>query len=163
MCASLPICGCVAGGSEVHQSQVDPDRTHHTSRGFRNFPLTGEDPFPGVAFLWRRLTQRWTLADLPPDHLLPPEQAVPGRAAADGDDSVTWIGHASFLLEIGGRHVLTDPVYADSVSPFGGFRRFVPPGLPHDALPRIDVIVIMKPPHVSPPRERGSRSHGATT
>ena len=27
----------------------------------------------------------------------------------------------------GGRQVLTDPVYADSVSPFGGFRRFVPP------------------------------------
>ena len=142
MFASLLLSGCVAGVSEVHHSEADPDRPHDTSRGFRNFPLTGEDPFPGFAFLWRRLTQRWNLADLPPDHLLPPEQAVAGRAAADGDDSVTWIGHASFFLEIGGRHVLTDLVYADSVSPFGGFRRFVPPGLPRDALPRIDVVVI---------------------
>ena len=140
--ASLLLSGLLACVSEVRYSEVDPDKPHHTPRGFQNFPLTDEDPFPGFAFLWRRLTQRWTLADLPPGHLLPPEQAVSQRTAADGMDSVTWIGHASFLLEIGGRYVLTDPVYADSVSPFGGFRRFVPPGLPLEALPRIDVILI---------------------
>ena len=41
MIASLLLCGCVAGVSEVRHSEVGPDKPHHTSHGFRNFPLTG--------------------------------------------------------------------------------------------------------------------------
>ena len=65
------------------------------------------------------------------------------RAAAD-DLSVTWIGHSTVLIQIGGLNVLTDPMWADRASPlrFAGPRRRLPPAVPIDALPPIDVVVI---------------------
>ena len=56
----------------------------------------------------------------------------------------TWIGHASVLVEIDGRRVLTDPVWSDRCSPvtWAGPKRFHPPPLPLEALPPIDVVLI---------------------
>ena len=56
----------------------------------------------------------------------------------------TWIGHATVLLEIGGRRVLTDPVWSERVSPSTliGPRRFFAPPIALDALPSIDAVVI---------------------
>ncbi len=61
-----------------------------------------------------------------------------------GPESLTWLGHASFLLRTGGLTVLTDPFLSDRASPTAGFgpKRFVPPGLPLRELPPIDAIVI---------------------
>ena len=57
---------------------------------------------------------------------------------------VTWLGHSTLLLEIGGRRILVDPVWGDRVSPVGwaGPMRFHPPPLPLDELPTIDAVVI---------------------
>jgi L-ascorbate metabolism protein UlaG (beta-lactamase superfamily) len=56
----------------------------------------------------------------------------------------TWIGHASTLIEIDGRRVLTDPIWSERCSPvsFVGPQRFHPPPLPLDELPPIDAVVI---------------------
>lgn len=56
----------------------------------------------------------------------------------------TWIGHATVLLEIAGRRVLTDPVWSERVSPstLVGPRRFFAPPIPLEALPPIDAVVI---------------------
>jgi len=58
--------------------------------------------------------------------------------------TVTWIGHSTVLVQIGGLNVLTDPVWADRASPvaFAGPRRRLPPALPLADLPHIDVAVI---------------------
>lgn len=58
--------------------------------------------------------------------------------------SFTWIGHASFLLQIGGLNVLVDPVFSRVVSPIPPFgpRRHQPPGLTPQTLPHIDLVVI---------------------
>jgi len=68
----------------------------------------------------------------------PPAEVAPGSAA------VTFIGHASFLLRIGGLAILTDPVFSERCSPvsWAGPRRVRPPGLALDALPRIDLILL---------------------
>src|SRR5688572_3324794 len=57
---------------------------------------------------------------------------------------VTWLGHSSVLVEIDGRRLLLDPVWADRVSPlsFAGPKRFHPPPLPLDELPPLDAIII---------------------
>jgi N-acyl-phosphatidylethanolamine-hydrolysing phospholipase D len=58
--------------------------------------------------------------------------------------TVTWIGHATVLLQLGGLNVLTDPMFSDRASPlsFLGPARAQKPGLwPHE-LPRIDLVVI---------------------
>jgi L-ascorbate metabolism protein UlaG (beta-lactamase superfamily) len=55
-----------------------------------------------------------------------------------------WFGHASVYLEIDGTRVMTDPVLSDYASPFAGIgpKRFHPPPLALEALPKIDAVVI---------------------
>jgi N-acyl-phosphatidylethanolamine-hydrolysing phospholipase D len=58
--------------------------------------------------------------------------------------SVTWVGHATVLLRIGGFNVLTDPHFSERASPlsFAGPRRVVPAVPALGALPHIDVVVV---------------------
>ncbi len=57
---------------------------------------------------------------------------------------VTWLGHATALVEIDGARILTDPVWSERVSPseWIGPRRFFPPPLPLEELPPIDAVVV---------------------
>ena len=61
-------------------------------------------------------------------------------------DSVatTFIGHSTFLLQIGGQNLLTDPVYSERVGPFnlGGPRRAHAPGVPFEKLPPIHGVLL---------------------
>jgi len=68
----------------------------------------------------------------------PPARVGPGRIAA------TFIGHASFLVQIGGRSVLLDPIWSRRASPlrFAGPRRVRPPGQPLAALPGVDLLLV---------------------
>lgn len=73
--------------------------------------------------------------------------ATPGVAVpVVGDDGlrVTWIGHASTLIQLPGLNLLTDPVWSERCSPFPfvGPRRFVPPPLALDALPPIHAVLL---------------------
>ena len=56
----------------------------------------------------------------------------------------TWLGHSTVLLEMDGRRVLTDPVFAERASPvtFAGPRRFHPvPARLHE-LPPLDAVLL---------------------
>lgn len=53
--------------------------------------------------------------------------------------SITWIGHASFLIQANGKNMLVDPIWT-SRTPF--MRRLSPPGLLPDQLPPIDAVLI---------------------
>ena len=68
----------------------------------------------------------------------------PGIAAASGADSITWLGHASFLIRLRGRTMLTDPFLTARASPFAWFgpERIAGPGLPPELLPPIDVLLL---------------------
>ncbi len=65
----------------------------------------------------------------------PPDPARP---------SVTWIGHNTFLLRLGGLNVLTDPIFSERCSPvrFAGPARVRAPGLAIAALPPVDLILL---------------------
>src|SRR5581483_4775831 len=54
--------------------------------------------------------------------------------------SVTWIGHATTLLQAGGVSILTDPIFGERISIL--FQRKAPPGVALAALPPIDAVVI---------------------
>ena len=58
--------------------------------------------------------------------------------------TLTWIGHASFLLQIDGVNILTDPHLTKRASPvsFAGPKRTTPPGLNFEDIPIIDIIII---------------------
>jgi N-acyl-phosphatidylethanolamine-hydrolysing phospholipase D len=118
---------------------------HRPGGGFRN-PWPNSQPAGFRAFLkwvlWERLTQQRP-ARIPaaPLQTVAPSFQTP-RAAPDAV-TITWVGHASFLLQIGGLNVLTDPMWSERASPvrFAGPRRHVAPGIDFDALPPIDLVV----------------------
>jgi len=75
---------------------------------------------------------------------VPVRQTVPPRRVAAGDMLVTWIGHATVLVQVDGLNILTDPIWSDRASPFAfaGPRRVRAPGVRFADLPRIDLVVI---------------------
>ena len=66
------------------------------------------------------------------------------RNPGPGTIQVTWIGHACFLLQVGGVNLLVDPVFREYCAPVPvpGFRRLHPPGLTLDELPPVDGVLI---------------------
>jgi L-ascorbate metabolism protein UlaG (beta-lactamase superfamily) len=54
--------------------------------------------------------------------------------------SLTWVGHATFVLRLGGVLVATDPVWSERI--FGGVRRKAPPGVALESLPPLDVVTV---------------------
>ena len=94
---------------------------------------------------WR--LQRWH-HPVPPDppstafDRAEPQPALP--VAPPGELRITWVGHATFLLQFGGLNLLTDPVWSARASPIRwlGPTRLVPAALPFDRLPPIDVVVL---------------------
>ncbi|WP_078531328.1 MBL fold metallo-hydrolase [Streptomyces sp. PsTaAH-124] len=99
-------------------------------------------PLPGLKALARFAREgavrpgREGLADVP---LLPyepgPLPRVDHRTVA-----VTWAGHASWVVRIGGLTVLTDPVWSRRI--VGTPARITPVGVPWEALPPVDAVVI---------------------
>jgi N-acyl-phosphatidylethanolamine-hydrolysing phospholipase D len=79
---------------------------------------------------------------------------APERVANDGallrenalhsKPTVTWIGHATLLVQMDHVTFLTDPIWSKRPSPlsFAGPRRFVPPGVAMEDLPPIDFVVV---------------------
>ncbi len=113
-----------------------PISDHFDGRQFRNF--SGDPHGFGGVFRWAATRKpspwpRWTEA--------PPGPAPPRRVA---DLRVTFVNHATLLVQTGGRNILTDPVWSDRVSPLAwiGPRRVRPPGIRFDDLPQIDAVVI---------------------
>ena len=103
--------------------------------------LGGKDEIKGI---WD--VMRWQLG-LGPEgkRKTPARAAVPwlhndGAALKNpGVPSVTWIGHATFLIQLGGKSLLTDPILSDRIFTL---KRNVPPGLSYEALPRIDAVLL---------------------
>lgn len=134
----------VLAGCAGPNPYYNPAKPHHTPDGFRN-----SDPAAriGGGFL------RWQWARWKSGRPQPPGAAhrnwriAPDLAALHapaGNPSVTWIGHATVLLRLGGINVLTDPHFSERASPLGfvGPRRFHPPGVALEDLPEIHAVVI---------------------
>ncbi|MCG8918642.1 MBL fold metallo-hydrolase [Actinokineospora sp. PR83] len=54
--------------------------------------------------------------------------------------SLTWVGHATYVIRVGGACVLADPVWSDRIP--GTPRRITPPGIAWEELPPVDAVVI---------------------
>ncbi len=119
--------------------------THHAIHddyGFQNrYAASGSRG----SFLKWQLERLWY--GLPKDSSRPIEPIPPDLdylRHAEGQTSVTWIGHATVLLQVDGLNILTDPMFSDYASPFPPFgpKRHQPPGLSLQELPHIDVVLI---------------------
>jgi N-acyl-phosphatidylethanolamine-hydrolysing phospholipase D len=120
---------------------------HHTPTGFRNPPGSPHmKPDAGTywRFIGRMLRQSRKPQVLPAGHALSAEEALAGWQAAGDGPALMWLGHAAFLLRLGGRTILLDPFLGPEAGPVRGMspKRFVAPGLAPEQLPPIDVVAI---------------------
>lgn len=53
--------------------------------------------------------------------------------------AISWIGHATFLIQIAGINILTDPIFGNASFLYP---RIVPPGILLTQLPPIDLVII---------------------
>ena len=123
-----------------------PPNHHRPKGGFRN-------PWPSAEVHGFKDFLKWSLIERRRNPRRPdPDPASfvrtdPAFTIPRGDPeqlTLTWVGHTSFLIQIAGLNVLTDPIWSQRASPvqFVGPRRWVPPAIEFDRLPPIDVVMI---------------------
>ena len=68
----------------------------------------------------------------------------PPRRVDDRTWRISYVGHASMLLQVSGLNILIDPVWSTRASPvsFAGPKRVNDPGVEFDTLPPIDVVLV---------------------
>ncbi len=123
----------------------EPKPAHHGDDGrFRNPPGSPRRDVSRAtmaAFLWRFLRDKET--PRPPAGLMLDGAAARARMTAAANPSITWLGHACFLIRLGGKVVLTDPYLGVNAGPLWfGPKRFAPPPVAVDELPPIDLLLI---------------------
>ena len=122
---------------------------HHVEDGFRNPPGSPEYAGSLSDTITAYTDRTWESVTgfkptLSPEYILSPNQVRGGLAQVRGTDSLTWLGHASFLIKLGGNTILTDPFlseYATGMPPFGP-KRATPAALTVEKLPQIDILVV---------------------
>jgi L-ascorbate metabolism protein UlaG (beta-lactamase superfamily) len=119
--------------------RLPPPSDHWDGERFFNPGVDTDHPFADF-WRWRRTRQqapwpRWVADPIFP----PPPRRVTGDAVA-----ATFIGHATWLLQLGGVNLLTDPVFSERASPvaWAGPRRVRAPGVALAALPPIDLVLL---------------------
>ncbi len=122
---------------------------HHRGKRFQNNDLEFEPKGLRALLAWRYDAIRDGLPKPPqtPTPRVAPDLAFIRANALAGvamEPAVTWIGHASALLQSGGANILVDPIFSERASPlsFLGPKRHVAPGLALAELPHIDAVLI---------------------
>jgi L-ascorbate metabolism protein UlaG (beta-lactamase superfamily) len=109
---------------------------HFDGRRFFNPTGAAPQPFSAVPRMLAEPRARWPRrVDVPTRH--PPEL---GRAAA----AVTFVGHATFLIQTPAGNILTDPMYSRRAGPLNVFgpRRVRQPAVRFEDLPSISTVLL---------------------
>lgn len=96
-----------------------------------------------LGFLFRAAARTFMSFPGAPEHIANNGSALRANGNAS-EPTVTWIGHATFLVQMDGVNFLTDPIWSERASPlsFAGPKRLVAPGVAIEDLPPIDFVVI---------------------
>ena len=146
--ASLAVVWDVGDKARIIEGEHEVDEPipqhHDPAGGFRNLPgspIRTASKGEMRDFLKDELFASKAV-EVPDGHILAKAEAVTQMAGAS-NPSVTWLGHASFIVRIAGKTILTDPFIGKVAGPFGvGPKRYVESPLTIDELPQVDVIVV---------------------
>ncbi len=144
--AIVGMVGCAAMlATESENKNYNAAKSNHTANGFKN-NYAHPAPQSFWKWQWERLREGtprppaggWAsvLPSVKPD--------VAYLKSNRSERTLTWLGHATVLLQTNGVNIITDPMFSDRASPvqFAGPRRQVPLMLSYDELPEIDVVFI---------------------
>lgn len=109
---------------------------HFNGRRFVNVPGTEHSVTGLLRWLFGRRLGEWSKYREFPTGAKPPERV--------DDLRVTFINHATVLIQIQGLNILTDPIYSKRCSPvsWAGPKRCRNPGIALEDLPPLDAIII---------------------
>ncbi len=131
--------GCAGVGAPVPGAPA-----HHREGGFAN--TSSDYAAPGRWVRMRFFLARIWSTTFHPRAIDLPRVDNDGAAlrANRGEATVTWVGHATLLVQLDGVNVLTDPHWSDRASPvtFAGPPRVTAPGLRFEDLPPIHLVLI---------------------
>ena len=141
----LAAVGCALTGTHRDRYYSGPVSDHFD--GLRFFNPDGEQGTGGqqrqtTVGLFERLFGKGTHNDWPSSVPVTPSKP-PARVMGEAM-RVTWIGHATTLIQTNGLNILLDPVWSERDSPvqFAGPRRVREPGVRFRDLPRIDLVLL---------------------
>ena len=124
---------------------AQPRPVHHTENGFQN-PYVEKTKRGFFKYLKMRYFSNEEFADYESNAHKIPRVKTDLDVIQNPSDTlqVTWIGHATVLIQYQGINILTDPMFSDRASPSGfmGPERYNPPSVSLKDLPPIDYIVI---------------------
>lgn len=149
MAAALATGLLLACSTVVANPYYNPGKAHHTPTGFRNNHIDAVTKSFGELLRWQ--WEAWR-DGLPRPAREPAAVVAPDLARLHANvkagtamtPSITWIGHATTLMQASGLNVLTDPIFSERASPVQLFgpQRLQAPGVALADLPPIDVVVI---------------------
>lgn len=142
---SLLIASFVTSGCSQSVNSEGLKPSHHTDEGFSNIPYVETASSKGAMFVLRRIWGSAFHPKVPLYHQLSEKLALSSLEKLSNNNTVTWLGHSTFLLRVGGQNILTDPFLTNRASPFsfvGGITRYVSPGITIGNLPDIDIIIV---------------------
>jgi L-ascorbate metabolism protein UlaG (beta-lactamase superfamily) len=152
---SLALAGLLllaARGAEIGASveRAQPASTHFDGQAFFNPGFPPQETSPqgtaprrgGSSWIWRWLFGNdWP--EWPEANNFTPGP-IPVSRVPKGALSITPVGHATFLIQLNGLNILTDPIWSDRCSPvsWAGPRRRTQPGIRFEDLPPIDLVLV---------------------
>ncbi len=129
----------VMAEEETEEPSASGLKTHHRLDGtFVNTDGTAINKSFGD--LWKAFNEQ----DRPEPVEFPLQPVDPAALKNPAQSQMLWIGHSTFLLQVDGMNILTDPQFSRRASPFSfaGPERTEPLPLSTDELPQIDAVVI---------------------
>ncbi len=114
-----------------------PISDHFDGTRFRNLSgASAKGMWEAMQWMARRQQGPWTYREVSGGF-------VPYREVSTGV-TITFVNHSTFLIQVDGLNILTDPVWSERVSPvtFAGPKRMRPPGIAFDSLPAIDIVLL---------------------
>ncbi|MCK6382064.1 MAG: MBL fold metallo-hydrolase [Leptospiraceae bacterium] len=121
-------------------------KPHYTENGFKNPSSKFIRHGFGAMVKWRWNRDELIQSSTDPKNYQFAQIKNDGKILRENNSnfSATWIGHATVLVQIEGKNILTDPIWSDRCSPvkFAGPKRYTKPGVALDDLPKIDLVII---------------------
>ncbi len=143
--ASLFLCSCTYYVSATSTSSSSLSNDANASSEIKEFHNIYPDKYPRGSFLKWQFERLFYNNHKDSDDTTPITSPNVGLIHHPGKNViVTWIGHSTLIYQCDGITFLTDPIFSDYASPLPplGPKRHVPPGVPLDQLPHIDVVLI---------------------
>lgn len=115
----------------------NPASMHPSQPGAANLPRRG-----GAGWIWRLLFgtewPEWPSVKERMQDTKPPVRVPRGTL------QVIAVGHATFIIQMDGVNILTDPIWSERCSPvsWAGPKRFRPPAVRFEDLPPIDLVLV---------------------